>query len=150
MVAIGGAKDQPQSLCLFAAGNLAQVFKEGACMRWGEVLIGELVLREKGHEMEQIEAVSRQRIGRVASSAQMPHEAGDNGNGPIVIVQELKGHVMVATGWDTVYSQVSLAPLHARTYVLKSVSYALPGCKCLHNSIAYVVIVRRISRNENL
>src|SRR5260370_42028573 len=104
-------------------------------MRWGEVLIGELVLREKGHEMEQIEAVSRQRIGRVASSVQMPHEAGDDGNGPIVIVQKLKGHVMVTSGLDTVYSHVSLAPLHTRSYVLKSVLYALLGFKCLHNSI---------------
>jgi len=79
-------------------------------MRWSEVLIGELVLREKGHEMEQIETVSRQRIGRVPPSAQMPHEAGDYGNGPIVIIQKLKGHVMVTTGLDTAYSHVSLAP----------------------------------------
>ncbi len=123
-----------------------QVFKEGQGMCWGEVLIGKLVLPKKGHEMQQVVRIRGKRIGRVASRAQMPHEAGDDGNGPIVIAQKLKGHVMVATGLDTVYSHVSLAPLHARTYVLKSVSYALLGCKCLHNNIAYVVIVGRISR----
>src|SRR5260370_38034333 len=112
-------------------------------MRWGEVLIGELVLREKGHEMEQIEAVSRQRIGRGASSAQMPHEAGDDGNGPIVIVQKLKGKEMVTSGLDTVYSHVSLAPLHTRTYVLQNAVYALLRFMCPHDGIACVIIVVR-------
>src|SRR5260370_13346391 len=79
-------------------------------MRWSKLLIGELLLFEKGHEVQQIENIGRQRIGRVPTGTQLTHKAGHNGNRLIVLIEEFKRDVILVTQLDTVYSHGSLAP----------------------------------------
>jgi hypothetical protein len=63
-------------------------------MPWRKVEIGELLLLEKGHEMQQIVDVGRQRVGRTSPSTQVPQEANYSGNGLAVIIKQLRGFVM--------------------------------------------------------
>src|SRR6266699_6608932 len=99
-----------------------------------KVKIGELLFFEKGHEMQQIVGVGRQRVGRTPPSTQLPQEASDNGNGLAVIAEQFKGFVMVLA--DMVDAQGSLAPSLVSKHLFLSRTNALQGFKCPHNNEA--------------
>src|SRR5712692_7627497 len=103
-------------------------------MPWSKVEIGELLLLEKGHEMQQIVGVGRQRVGRTPPSTQVPQEASYNGNGLAVIIEQFKGFVMVIVLADMVDAHGSLAPSLASKYLCLSRTNAQQGYKCPHNS----------------
>src|SRR5260370_21404386 len=101
-------------------------------MLWRKVEIGELLFFEKGHEMQQIVGVGRQRVGRTPPSTQLPQEASDNGNGLAVITEQFKGFVMVLA--DMVDAHGSLAPSLVSKHLFLSRTHALQGFKCPHNN----------------
>src|SRR5712692_160704 len=103
-------------------------------MPWSKVEIGELLLLEKGHEMQQIVGVGRERVGRTPPSTQLPQEARYNRNGLAVIIEQFKGFVMVMVPADMVDSHGSLAPSLASKHLFLSRTNALQGFKCPHNS----------------
>src|SRR6266700_981487 len=103
-------------------------------MPWRKVKIGELLLLEKGHEMQQIIGVGRQRVGRTPPSTQVPQEASDNGNGLAVIIEQFKGFVVVIIPADMVDSHGSLAPSLARKQLFLSRTHVQQGFTCPHNS----------------
>src|SRR5260221_2923643 len=103
-------------------------------MPWSKVEIGELLLLEKGHEMQQIVGVGRQRVGRTPPSTQVPQEASYNGNGLAVIIEQFKGFVMVIVLADMVDAHGSLAPSLASKHLFLSRTNAQQGYKCPHNS----------------
>src|SRR5712692_2931498 len=103
-------------------------------MPWSKVEIGELLLLEKGHEMQQIVGVGRQRVGRTPPSTQVPQEASCNGNGLAVIIEQFKGFVMVIVLADMVDAHGSLAPSLASKHLCLSRTNAQQGYKCPHNS----------------
>ncbi len=102
-------------------------------MPWRKVEIGELLLLEEGHEMQQIVSVGRQRIGRTPPSTQVSQEASYNGNGLAVIIEQFKGFVMDIVPADMVDSHGSLAPSLASKHPFLSRTYAQRGYKCPHN-----------------
>src|SRR5260370_21647481 len=101
-------------------------------MSWSKVKIGELLLLEKGHEMQQIVGVGRQRIGRTPTSTKVLQEACDTWNGLVVIIEQLKGFVIVFA--DMVDAHGSLAPFLASKHPFLSRTHALWGFTCPHNS----------------
>src|SRR5712692_4677135 len=103
-------------------------------MPWSKVEIGELLLLEKGHEMQQIVGVGRQRVGRTPPSTQLSQEARYNRNGLAVIIEQFKGFVMVIIPADMVDSHGSLAPSLAGKHLFLSRTSALQGFMCPHNS----------------
>jgi hypothetical protein len=102
-------------------------------MPWRKVKIGEQLLLEKGHEMQQIVGVGRQRVGRTPPSTQVTQEASDNGNGLAVIIKQFKGFVMDMVAADMVDSHGSLAPSVASKHLFLSRTNALQSYKCPHN-----------------
>jgi len=105
-----GREHQRETVSLLPTGKHAEIFQEQQSMRWAKLLIGESLFLEKGHEMQQVKAVSREGIWGTPTSAEMPHEARDNGNGTIIVVQELKGNILFVTELDTADVHGSLAP----------------------------------------
>src|SRR2546421_11736259 len=103
-------------------------------MPWRKVKIGELLLLEKGHEMQQIIGVGRQRVGRTPPSTQVPQKASDNGNGLAVIIKQFKGFVMDIVPADMVDSHGSLAPFLTRKHLFLSRTNDLQSYTCPHNS----------------
>src|SRR5438105_7114402 len=103
-------------------------------MTWRKVKIGELLLLEKGHEMQQIIGVGRQRVGRTPPSTQVPQKASDNGNGLAVIIKQFKGFVMDIVPADMVDSHGSLAPFLTRKHLFLSRTNDLQSYTCPHNS----------------
>src|SRR5258708_12628922 len=103
-------------------------------MLWRKVEIGELLFFEKGHEMQQIIGVGRQRVRRTPPSTQLSQEASDNGNGLAVIIEQFKGFVMVIVPADMGDSHGSLAPSLASKHPFLSRTHALQGFKCPHNT----------------
>src|SRR5260370_17123398 len=102
-------------------------------MLWRKVEIGELLFFEKGHEMQQIIGVSRQRVGRTPPSTQVPQEASYNGNGLAVIIEQFKGFVMVTVLADMVDAHCSLAPSLASKHLFLSPTNAPQGFKLPHD-----------------
>src|SRR5205807_10418495 len=90
----------------------------------------ELLLLEKGHEMQQIIGVGRQRVGRTPPSTQVPQKASDNGNGLAVIIKQFKGFVMDIVPADMVDSHGSLAPFLTRKHLFLSRTNDLQSYTC--------------------
>src|SRR5258708_3897942 len=103
-------------------------------MRWAKLLVGESLFLEKRHEMQQVEAVSRERVGRTPSGAQVPHEARDDGNGGIVFIEEDVRNVLFIVELNTLDSHGSLAPSVETGHLFFTRTDALQGAKCLLNS----------------
>src|SRR6266699_795587 len=101
-------------------------------MPWRKVKVGELLLLEKGHEMQQIIGVGRQRVGRTPPSTQVPQKASDNGNGLAVIIKQFKGFVMDIVPADMVDSHGSLAPFLTRKHLFLSRTNDLQSYTCPH------------------
>src|SRR5713101_8975579 len=64
----------------------------------------------------------------------MPHEARDNGNGEIVVIDKFKGTLSFVAELNTVDSHGSLAPSVAMRHLFLTRTNALQGVKCLLNS----------------
>src|SRR5260370_15038810 len=110
MALVSCAENRSQSLCLNAAGEFTQILQQRPGMSWRKLLIRELLLLEEGHEMQQVEAVSRQRVRGVVTSAQMPHEARDDFDRLTCVIEELKGHFSGCLKQNTLDFHRSLAP----------------------------------------
>src|SRR5207245_3050205 len=89
--------------------------------------IGEWLHFQKGDEMQQVEAVSREGIWRAPTGAQMPHEARDNGNGEIVVIKEFKRNITFVVELNTVDSHSSLAPSVVMGHLFLTRTNALQG-----------------------
>jgi RNA polymerase sigma factor (sigma-70 family) len=79
-------------------------------MGWGEVLVGQLLILEKLHEMQQVESVGRQGIGRASTGGKVAHEARNNGNRLVRVIKKVKGELMVQIAWNTLHTHTQLAP----------------------------------------
>src|SRR5713101_2753620 len=64
----------------------------------------------------------------------MPHEARDNGNGEIVVIEKFKGTLSFVAELNTVDSHGSLAPSVGMRHLFLTRTNALQGVKCLLNS----------------
>src|SRR6266568_6196139 len=64
----------------------------------------------------------------------MPHEARDNGNGEIVVIEQFKGTISFFAELNTVDSHGSLAPSVGMRHLFLTRTNALQGVKCLLNS----------------
>src|SRR6266571_511570 len=64
----------------------------------------------------------------------MPHEARDNGNGEIVVIEKFKGTISFFAELNTVDSHGSLAPSVGMRHLFLTRTNALQGVKCLLNS----------------
>src|SRR5258708_35462803 len=64
----------------------------------------------------------------------MPHEARDNGNGEIVVIEKFKGTTSFVAELNTVDSHGSLAPSVGMRHLFLTRTNALQGVKCLLNS----------------
>src|SRR3989442_2479394 len=109
-------------------------------MPWSKVEIGELLLLEKGHEMQQIVGVGRQRVGRTPPSTQVAQEASDNGNGQAIIIEQFKGFIMVIVPADMVDSHGSRAPSIDIGHLFLSRTNALEGFTCPHNIESFLLL----------
>src|SRR5581483_763068 len=114
-------------------------------MSWRKVEIGELLLLEKGHEMQQIIGVGRQRVGRTSPRTQVPQETRNNGNGLAVVIEQFKGSLVVVALLNALDSHRWFSPfntgrLHSEKRVMcvgvggKPMRKEERGQKCLHNS----------------
>src|SRR6266571_2825285 len=64
----------------------------------------------------------------------MPHEARDNGNGEIVVIEQFKGTISFFAELNTVDSHGSLAPSVGMRHLFLTRTNALQAVKCLLNS----------------
>ncbi|GAC1633515.1 MAG: hypothetical protein NVS4B9_26010 [Ktedonobacteraceae bacterium] len=55
-------------------------------MWWSKLQVGERLLLEKGHEMQQIVNVSRKGIGGTPACGEMPYEVRNNGDRLVIVV----------------------------------------------------------------
>jgi hypothetical protein len=116
---------------LFPVRNTVEVLEEQQGVRWNKLLIGEMVLFEKSHEVQQIESVGREGVGRAPTSSEVPHEARDGENGLLVLIKQLKRDIIDTTQLDTLDSQWSRRPAR---YLAARFQPPLPE-PCLHLSM---------------
>src|SRR5258708_14428832 len=64
----------------------------------------------------------------------MPHEARDNGNGEIVVIEKFKGPISFVAELNTVDSHGSVAASVGMRHLFLTRTNALQGVKCLLNS----------------
>src|SRR6266487_503688 len=98
------AEDQGQPLSLSSAGKGEQVLQKLQRTSGSELLVGEVLFAEKGHEVQQVVGIRREGVRRIAACAKVSQKTRDDGNGLTALIDEFKERFVAFTEMGTLDS----------------------------------------------